>query len=325
MIAITGCNGLLGSLICKTLVNDGHQVKALVREGADLSLIDSNVRPKIQICEIDFFDNASLDEVLKNVSTVIHCAARVSFAPSRVKEMYDFNVHATRQLVNACLHHEIQKFIHISSIAAIGRPINASVITEDILWEESPNNTHYARSKYLSELEVHRGFEEGLQGFILNPSVILAPGKLDMSSSKLFGYVKNGGRYTSEGDFNVVDGRDVVAILLLLWNRTDINGQRFIVNAGKLQYQDFFHQVASYFGVRPPNIKVHPFVLQILWRFEYVKSWLTGSEPLITKETARLTQTSHTYSSTKIVDLLQFQFRPLPQTISWVCEELRRS
>ena len=325
MVAITGCNGLLGSLICKTLVDEGHQVRALVREGADLSLIDKHVREQIQISAIDFFDHASLAEGLKNVTTVIHCAARVSFAPSKVKEMYHFNVNATRQLINACLYHQVQQFIHISSIAAIGRPLNSSTITEDILWEESPNNTHYARSKYLSELEVHRGFEEGLHGFILNPSVILAPGKLDNSSSKLFGYVKNSGRYTTEGDFNVVDGRDVVAILLLLWNRSDINGQRFIVNAGKLQYQDFFHQVATCFGVRPPNVKVHPLILQLLWRFEYVKSLLTGSEPLITKETARLTKTSHSYSSTKVVDLLQFQFRPLPQTITWVCEELRRS
>ena len=53
-------------------------------------------------------------------------------------------------------------------------------------WKESKSNTQYAISKYLSEQEVWRGIEEGLNSVIVNPSVILGPGDWTKGSSQMF-------------------------------------------------------------------------------------------------------------------------------------------
>ena len=179
MILVTGCNGLLGSFISRTLVEKGYAVKGYIREHADLRLIPLDIQSKMSWAKGTLFDTFALALALEGIDTIIHTAAVVSFSPARINEMYHVNVQGTANLVNEALAKNAAiEFIHISSIAALGRPIGKELINEEELWVESDHNSHYAISKYLTELEVYRGFEEGLNGFVANPSVILSPGDL---------------------------------------------------------------------------------------------------------------------------------------------------
>jgi len=321
MILLTGCNGSLGSQLATHLIQQGHKVKGYIRPGADLSLIAPAIKDQIEWCPGSLFDSYELGHALEGVDRVIHAAAIVSFAPSRRKEMFRTNVEGTAALVNESLISGVKQFIHISSIAALGRPTNKSLIDETDLWVESEKNTNYAKSKYLAELEVYRGFEEGLNGFVLNPSVILSPGDIEKSSTKLFGYVLKGGEYYTAGELNYVDVRDICSIMTQLMER-EVNGERFVVNGGKVSYKYFFEQVAAAFGKKPPEKLASTWMKELIWRLEYVRSLITGSEPLITKETARLAGNNHQYDNQKIKSLLSYEFRPLDDSIHWVCKEL---
>jgi dihydroflavonol-4-reductase len=325
MILITGCNGMLGSRIAQSLIERGLPVKGYVRESANLENLPEEIQSKICWVRGSLFDPNALSDALEGVHTVIHTAAVVSFSPARVSEMYHTNVQGTATLVNAALASKsVKKFVHISSIAAIGRPANKNLISEDDLWVESDNNTHYATSKYLSELEVYRGFEEGLEGFILNPSVILSPGDHRKSSTKLFGYVLKGGNYYTEGTLNFVDVRDVCNVLLKLLDKDIVKGERFILNAGVTPFRTLFASIASEFGVKAPTKLAGKFAKEILWRVEYLRSLITGEEPLITKETARLSGVGHEFDSAKIKQLFNYQFHTLEETSNWVCRELKK-
>jgi dihydroflavonol-4-reductase len=323
MILITGCNGSLGSQLAESLIKEGQQVKGYIRPGADLSLVSPAIQNKIKWCEGTLFDAYALGNALEDVEKVIHTAAVVSFAPSRRKEMFRTNVEGTAALVNESLASGVKQFIHISSIAALGRPSDKSSIDETDLWVESENNTHYAKSKYLAELEVYRGFEEGLNGFVLNPSVILCPGDIEKSSTKLFGYVLKGGAYYTTGDLNYVDVRDVCAILIELMKQP-ASGERFVLNGGKVSYKYFLDQVAQEFQKTPPQKLASTWKKELIWRIEYLRSLLSGAEPLITKETARLSGNHYQYDNQKIKTLLSYDFRTIDDTIHWVCEELRK-
>jgi dihydroflavonol-4-reductase len=269
------------------------------------------------------FDSYALGNALEGIDKVIHTAAVVSFAPSRRKEMFRTNVEGTATLVNEALVSGVKQFVHVSSIAALGRPVNKSLIDETDLWVESDHNTNYAKSKYLAELEVYRGFEEGLDGFVLNPSVILSPGDIDKSSTKLFGYVLKGGEYYTEGQLNYVDVRDICSITKRLMQQS-VTGERFVLNGGRVSYKYFFEQVAKEFGKRPPEKLAGTWMKELIWRIEYLRSLISGSEPLITKETARLSGNSHQYDNQKIKTLLSYEFHTIEDSIRWVCQELKK-
>lgn len=318
MIAVTGATGLLGSAIIRKLIAEGEQFVAIKRRNSDTSLL-GDVAEYVSWREADLTDPVSLDDALQGVTKVIHSAGLVSFNPRDKKKLYDINVNGTRNLINASLHHHIQRFIHVSSVAALSRPKDVAIIDETQKWVESPLNTVYAESKYLSELEVMRGHEEGLNVVIINPSVILGAGDWNRSSAKFFRYIWKGNSFYTDGFMNYVDVSDVASIALKLLS-IPLNGERLILNAGSIPYKSLFEIIARNFNKRPPSIKIEKKLLTLLARLEGIRSFISGADPLITSETARLAKTRINYSNEKIRNKLNFEFQSIDHTIKLCCE-----
>jgi len=72
------------------------------------------------------------------------------------------NIEGTANLVNITIQKNISSFCHVSSIAAIGRADNETVIDENTIWKASKRNSNYAVSKYGAEREVWRGLYVGI-------------------------------------------------------------------------------------------------------------------------------------------------------------------
>ena len=228
MIAVTGATGLLGSFILRKLAEEKMPVVALKRKGSSMTLAkDISVTWR----EADVLDPVSLIEAFEGVTTVIHAAAFVSFNPRHQKKIADTNIEGTRHVVNTCLALNVRSLIHISSVAALGRQKGVPHLDENSKWVPGALNTHYAESKYLAELEVWRGMEEGLKAAIVNPSVILAPAKTAQSSARIFDYVRKEGKFFTKGQLNYVDVRDVAEMVWRI-HRHEITGERFIANGG---------------------------------------------------------------------------------------------
>jgi nucleoside-diphosphate-sugar epimerase len=318
MIAVTGANGLLGSFIIRELMKQKLPFVALKRKDSDLSLLH-DVYADIQWMEGDVLDPVALDEALKNISHVIHTAAMVSFNPRARRKIFDVNVQGTRHVVNACLANDVKKIVHISSVAALGRLKGQDYIDETQKWTDNPLNSTYAESKYLAELEVIRGQEEGLETVILNPSVILAGADWTKSSAKLFKYVWDEKRFYIASHLNYVDVRDVARASVELLQRSH-PGERFILNGGSIPLSDFFAGLAVRFSKKAPSVKLNKTLLQTVAFLEGMRSRLAGAEPLITPETARLAGTRFHYHNEKIKKHLNFQFQTIDHTLDWCCE-----
>ena len=69
-----------------------------------------------------------------------------------------------------------------------------------------------------------------------------------------------------------------------------------------------------------PSIKANLFLSQLAWIAEKLRSSITGKKPLITKETARTAFHKYSYSNEKIRKILNFEFVPMPQSISDTCK-----
>lgn len=326
MILLTGATGLVGSFVAKRLVGEGHRVRVLVRPQAERSLL-TEISEHLDWAEGDVLDVLSLETALDGVTHVVHAAAVVSFVPRDRAAMYRVNVEGTANVVNACLRSGVRKLLHVSSVAALGRPARPNptgptVITEASKWEESPLNSHYARSKYRAELEVWRAASEGLPVVVVNPSVILGEGDWGRSSTQLFRYAFDEHRFYPEGTLNYVDVLDVTeAIVRLLFS--DLADERFILNAGAVPYREFLEKTAQAFGKQPPTVRVPRAATALLWRLEALRSLLTGSAPLLTRETAQSASHHFFFPNEKIRAATGLEFRSLDKTIERVVGALR--
>ena len=90
-----------------------------------------------------------MEHELQNFSTIIHCAAIVSYSKNRQEEMFEVNVRETKQLIDMALTSDIDYFLHLSSVAAIGRSDKAKVVDETNDWVSTKLSTSYGESKYL--------------------------------------------------------------------------------------------------------------------------------------------------------------------------------
>jgi dihydroflavonol-4-reductase len=320
MILVTGASGLIGNQICNQLTRLGIPTRGLIRNRGNISDCPAN---GIEWIEGDILDFESLSSAMEGISTVIHTAAIVSFHRREYKLMSKTNVDGTANMVNAALDAKVQRFIHISSVAALGRTSNTPIISEDSKWVKSHANSYYGETKHLSELEVWRGAEEGLSTVVVNPSVVLGIGDWGKSSTKIFKYVWDEHKYYPAGSFNFVDLRDVAEAVIKLVN-SNIESARFILSNGKISYKNFFEKVAKEFGKKPPSKLASYRLSKMILFVEKIRSLLSGKLPLVTNETLLMSKVNFEYENSKIKKTIGFQFRDLDSTVNWACAGLKR-
>ena len=322
MIFITGASGLLGSYICRKLVQEGCSVRALRRRNSNLSLLH-DIESKIEWIEGDILDLLSLEEGLKGCNKVVHCAGMVSYHSRDADQLMKVNQEGTANLVNVALQQNINTFIHVSSVAAIGRSAKASAINENFKWAEADEHTAYGISKHLAEMEVFRGGVEGLKVVVLNPALVLAPGPWEQSSMQVFKYVNDQRPFYTSGYMNYIDARDVANIAFLALKDGLKAGERYILSAGHISYKAFFDLVAKCMEKKAPSVQVNSYLLKVAYYLEGLRSRLRGQQPLITKETLKLAQQQLIFENTKVQQALDYQFIPLEESIQWTCQQLK--
>lgn len=325
MILVTGAAGILGRKIVEDLAANGYEVRAQKRSTSKLAGLDHLLNnPKIDWVDCDIMDFMGLEKIFEGVTHVVHCAAVVSFHQADKEAMFTVNVEGTKNVLAVSQKCDIEKLVHISSVAAIGRAPGNDVITEDTKWEDSRYNTNYAKSKHLGELEVTRAQEEGLKTVILNPSVILGPGDWDSSSMQIFRFMKEGSKFYPPGDVNYVDIRDIsFAVSKMLFN--DLQEERFILNGGKVPYKYLFGLIAKEFKNKKPSIRVTGVLLKFAYVVEYAKSLITGKRSVITKESILLSKMDFLFSNDKVREALNMEFTPLEESVKWTVAELEKN
>jgi nucleoside-diphosphate-sugar epimerase len=325
MILVTGATGLVGSHLIFDLVKKEEKVRALKRKNSDLIFVKTlflshpKLFEKIEWRDGDVTDIFSLQEALKGITKVYHCAAMVSFIPSEVVEMMKININGTANLVNLCLENKIEKLCYVSSVAAINRINEDETIDENSQWKISKQNSNYSISKYGAEREVWRGIAEGLNAVIVNPTIIFGPGNWKTGSTAMFPKIWKGLKFYTDGTTGFVDVRDVSKAMILLME-SEIHSERFIINAENLSFKKIFDWAAEGLGKSKPNIYAYGWIRSIAWRGEALKSFLFNTKPFITKETALAAHKKVYFSNEKIKKAIGMEFIPVKKTIEETCK-----
>jgi nucleoside-diphosphate-sugar epimerase len=313
-ILVTGGAGLVGNELLKQLLDAGEKVKAIYH-----STPISFSHPSLEIIQCDILDVIKLEEVMEGITHVYHSAALVSYDPKDKHQLLKINIEGTANVVNACIKAGVEKLMHVSSVAALGRIRSDEIITEKMNWTEETSNSIYGKSKYYGEMEVWRGIGEGLKAVIVNPSLILGGDNWESGSSAIFKNAYNEFPWFTNGVSGFVDVRDVARAMILLMN-SEIISDRFILNGENLSYKEIFSSIAKCFDKKPPSKKVTPFLAEVVWRMETIKSWFTGEKHLLTKETARTALAKVYFDNSKILKVLpEFHFAKIKSTIEYTC------
>lgn len=313
-ILMTGITGLLGNYLAREFIHIG-ELHGLKRKGSKTALL-GKLADSIVWHEGDINDYQSLEENFQGMDLIVHAAGLVSYDPRDKNRLIKVNAEGTTNVVNIMLQMGLKKLLYISSVAALGRSPGIAMIDENNKWVASPLNTHYAISKYLGELEVWRGAQEGLQVMIFNPSILLGRISDQRSSTEIYNYVLQENRYYPMGDVNYLDVRDAARMVLQLYQKNLWN-ERFILNKESISYQSFFEKLARVFKKKAPQTPVSDSMLEwaLLW-MKFKRTFTKKKIPL-NKQTAQLSQQKITFDNRKSTSLLDFKYTSLESTLTW--------
>jgi len=315
MVVVTGASGLLGIQLVKVLSAGNMPVKALYNKRLPAMLLGT-VEANVQWEQVDILNYADLEEAFAGANYVYHAAGFVSYDVRDREELFRVNEEGTAYVVDACLACGVKKLGFVSSVATLGHPLRAGdLIDENSPVDENAPVSVYARSKQKAEREVWRGYAEGLDMVIVNPSIIIGEGDGVKSSSALFRKVYDEFPWYTEGSTGWVDANDVASAMVDLMH-SSVCGERFVVSAENRSFKDIFTLMAKSMNKRPPYRKAAMWLVEIVWRFDWWKTRLSGSTPLLTHETAHAACTVKGYSSEKLLKALpNFRYSTLEESI----------
>jgi nucleoside-diphosphate-sugar epimerase len=324
MILVTGATGLLGSHLLIQLTKNGQSCRALYRNKdkiADVHALfhyyfQDSAEEKwnsIEWLACDLLDISTLDDAMKNIDYVYHCAALVSFFKADFEACIKHNRIATANVVNASLTHQVKKLCYVSSTAAVGiNPIGMS--SELNKWELGSEVSGYSVSKFLAEKEVWRGIEEGLDAVIINPCVIFGPGDWNSSSLAIFKAAKKGMPFYPPGSNAIVDARDVANAMVQLMH-SSIHKERFLCTGPNVRFYDLFALLTEKLGKSRPKYVAPKFLALIFALSNELLGHVTGKRSGVSIESVHAGYKTISYDHTKIEVALQLSFHSLEETI----------
>ncbi len=316
---VTGATGFVGSMIAKELADRGLEVHILRRKGSSNTLLDSL---PVHHHTGDILDKDSVLNAMKDCTAVFHCAGFVSFWKKMRRKQYEVNVTGTENVSSAALESGIHRFIHTSSVAALGPDVSERITTEESPFGWDTYNIGYNISKHEAELRIIEKVKNGLNAVIVNPSTIVGPGDVNMHGSAIVSNVIAGRvPFFIETPMNIVDIDDVVQGHLLAFEKGEI-GERYILSGHTLPLGELLTKIEQIAGGKAPRKKI-PFPIAYLFAaiVEFFGSIL-NKKPLVTRELLRVGKYRQEFSCTKAERELGYKRTPLEDTIRKTAEWL---
>ena len=320
---VTGSTGFLGSSVLRELINDGREVKALIRKGTSKKNITGL---DVEIAYGDLRDIESIRSALNGCDILYHVAAYYSLWDRNKQLSHEINVKGTRNILRAAKEKDLKKIVYTSTVGCIGLNEDTTPATENTFFNKNTLSNDYKKSKYQAEqvaLEFARG---GLPVVIVNPSTPVGPrdikptptGKiiLDFMNRNMPAYIDTG--------LNLIDVKDCARGHILA-ELKGIPGDRYILGNQNMTLLEILITLEKITGLKAPRIKM-PFwvALSAGWACEMVANHLTGKPPSIPLAGVKMAKYFMYFDSSKAVNKLGLAQNPvenaLRKSVDWFKE-----
>ncbi|MBI4228976.1 MAG: NAD-dependent epimerase/dehydratase family protein, partial [Deltaproteobacteria bacterium] len=251
---LTGGTGFIGSRLVHKLVENGYEVRCLVRKSSEIERLE---KLGVELCYGDLSDHDSLRELTRGGEVVYHLAAMVSDWGPR-KEFYRMNVDGTRVLLEASLDSGVKRFIHMSTSTVVWKSDfwevhNINDIDESYPYPERYND-YYNETKAEAERFVIRFHErKGLATIVLRPSNVWGAGdrvilpRIALAAKKgILFPMGSGRRWVSPCHVD-----NLVHALMLSAKSDSRGGNIYFINDGvKIEHIEFLSKVLEAVGIK---------------------------------------------------------------------------
>jgi dihydroflavonol-4-reductase len=315
---VTGATGLLGGNLVQALLDQGHEVRGLVRSMEKAQRVFPNA--KIEFVTGDMSNVSGFAGSLAGCDVLFHTAAyfREYYQPGDHKAPLEkINVQGTVDLLIAAEKQGVKKAIHISSAGVIGKKPDGTPSDENTLPDDHATSNLYFASKIDTELAIKRFLKERkLPVIMILPSWMWGPGDsaptaagklvLDFLKQKLPGVV--------DGGCSMVDARDVAQATISAVDRGQ-SGERYIVGGQYFDLGQVLTTLERVAGVPAPTRKI-PYGLSLaVGAASQTWARITGSPALVTIAGLRILHAKVAVDSAKAVRELGASFRPFDETV----------
>jgi dihydroflavonol-4-reductase len=317
-VLVTGATGFLGSTLVPLLSEAGHEVRALVRSGASVGGAEA--------LKGDLRDPESLRRALEGVEGLIHLAGLVSRDPDDARRMYELHVDGTRNLLTAAAHAGLRRIVLASSSGTIGVSRIRRVATEEDDYPiETVGRWPYYLSKIYEEKVALEFARRGLPIVILNPSLLLGPGDVRMSSTQdIFRFLMGRIPVMPRGGISFVDVRDAARAFVAALSRGNV-GERHLLGAANWEFSEFFERLGR-IAHRPPPLLRMPSPLKVA-AAHWLERWARdrGREPDLPASDVEMGECWFFIDSSKSERLLGFHPRDPVETLTETVQYVRRN
>ena len=318
MILVTGATGFLGRNLIPVLVSRGHRVRALVRPSSSWQfLADLGV----ELAWGDTRDRNDVMDAMYGCRAVVHAAGLFRFWGRR-EDFFATNVRGTSHVLDAARLARAERFVHISTVAVVGRPKPGRIIDESYPCEPVDD---YMRSKVEGERLVRRYWQEHrLPAVILRPGAYYGPwghyafNRLFFEDPFIRGLpirVHGGRRFTFP-----VYVPDLAGVIETALTRGRA-GETYNVSGPSLTHREINATISRLTGIQPRWIDVPAPAILLFARLWTALSRLTGREPYYPVNLAPYVFHDWVVDSSKAGRELMFEPTPFEEgalaTIEW--------
>jgi nucleoside-diphosphate-sugar epimerase len=318
-VLLTGASGFVGIHILQRLLDDGHQVRAFVRNPAKLREhvallgVDPD-HPRIDVVPGNMTDATAVRDAAQGCNQAIHAAATYSYRRRDAERMLRENKVGTTTVLDAAIDAGCTGIVHVSSIAALLRP-------RATLDHQSPVGVTlgpYTRSKVESERIARDRQQAGAPVAIINPGAIIGPHDpyLGESNEVIVDILRGRLPTWPRGGMQWVDVRDTADVTVAALQRP---GHRYLVPG---EYLALPHELLrAVTGRRLPAVRMPLQAALPVLRLGYLTDWPFLPHAV---EGSRLIALNTRVDFSATVDDLGIRGRPLAKsmqdTVRWLAE-----
>jgi dihydroflavonol-4-reductase len=307
-VLVTGATGFLGQWLTRRLLDEGFEVRVLVR---NRSKLDELRGLKLDVAEGDVTNLSSVESACQKVDGVFHLAGLIAYSRAQRAAMENVNVQGTKNVISAIQKNGNARLLHLSSVTAIGAGFTPSeILNEDSRYNIEQLNLGYFQTKRDAEIAVFGEVRAGkLDALAINPSTIYGPGDAKKGSRGAQLKVARGKLpFYTPGGVNIVHVDDVVNLCIQAF-RTGKAGERTIACGENLTIKETFERIAMLAGVKPPGIPLPRAAIFALGRVGDLLESIGKKGPFNT-ENAWTSTLYHWFSNEKAKR--DFGFKPRP-------------
>lgn len=311
---VIGANGFLGSHVTRLLVEDGHQVRAMVRAGANTRSIDDLPVTRF---EGDVFDTATVREAMDGVDDVYYCVVDTRAWLQDPAPLFRTNVEGLRNVLDVAKDAGLHRFVFTSTYATVDRR-HGHVATEADRIGPDRRVSSYVQSRVQAEdLVLRYVAEHGLPAVAMCVSTTYGTGDWGRTPHGAFiaGAVFGKLPFLMSGIALEVVGVDDAARAMILAAERGRDGEKYLISERMIAISEVVRIAADEAGVPPPQRSIPVPVLYALGAFGSLKAKLTGKDAELSLESVRMMRAEADVDHSKAVRELGWQPRPVEESI----------